>query len=97
MFKVEITEEYTKIQGTVCEKLTGLACYIQALRKSGMPDIFIKSTIEIGFEDIVKEKKAETILDSDNMKIKKFDLNNMSKEEVKELLEKEIFSMLEED
>lgn len=71
MFKAEITEEYTKIQGTGSENLTGLACYIQALRKSGMPDTFIKSAIEAGFEDIKEGKKVETILDNDDMKIKK--------------------------
>ena len=39
-----------------------------------------------------KEKRAETILDTDKVKIQKFDLNNMSKEEAKDLITKEILN-----
>lgn len=97
MFKAEITEEYTKIQGTGSEKLAGLSCYIEALRKAGMPDVFIKKAIKIGFEDLEEneeDKKIETILDNDNVKIQKFDLNNLTKEEAKEFFEKEIFNKM---
>lgn len=42
----------------------------------------------------MKTKKVETIVDNDNVKIQKFDLNGLSKEEAKELIDKEIFNKL---
>ena len=51
MFKAIITEDTTEIQGTTSEILTGLICYIQALRKNSTPEILIKKSIEIGFKD----------------------------------------------
>ena len=42
-----------------------------------------------------EEKRAETILDNEKVKIQKFDLNSMSKEEAKDLIEKEIFKMFD--
>ena len=45
-------------------------------------------------DDFKKENKVETIVDNDKVKIQKFDLNELSKEEVKELFDKEIFNEL---
>ena len=95
MFKVKITEKYTEMNGTGEEKLAGLACYIQALRNSGIPDFFIKGAVEIAFEDNKRSKqKNRKNFDNDDMKIQEFDLNNMSKEEAKEFFEKEILNKL---
>ena len=94
-FKAEITENYTKIEGKTDEILTGLAMYVRALRKSNIPEKLIKGTIDIALEDFKNEnKKVETIVDNDNVKIQKFDLNGFSKEEAKELIDKEIFNKL---
>ena len=94
-FKAEIPENYTKIEGKTDEILTGLAMYVRALRKSNIPEKLIKGTIDIALEDFKNEnKKVETIVDNDNVKIQKFDLNGLSKEEAKELIDKEIFNKL---
>lgn len=47
----------------------------------------IKDAIDIKLKDT---KKVETILDEENIKIKKIDLTNMSKEEIDEFIENEI-------
>lgn len=87
MFKAVITEKYTNIQGTKIDMLVGLMCYIDALEKNGIPLKVIKDAIDIKLKDT---KKVETILDEENIKIKKIDLTNMSKEEIDEFIENEI-------
>lgn len=60
MFKAVITEETTELQGTTSEILTGLACYIDALKKNKIPEFLIKKAIEIGLKnksEIKEEKK----------------------------------------
>lgn len=93
MFKVKITEEYTEMEGKTSELLAGLGCYVEALKRHGIPKILIEKAVKFGLEDS-KEDKVETILDNDRMKVQKFDLNGLSKEEVKELFNKELFNKL---
>lgn len=94
-FKAEITEHYTKIEGKTDEILTGLAMYVRALGKNNISERLIKGTIDIALKDFKNEnKKVETIVDNDTIKIQKFDLNGLSKEEAKEIIDKEIFNKL---
>lgn len=93
-FKVEVTEKCTIVQGTLSEILAGLCCYIEELIKIGITKEIIEKVIDTALQDESKENKVETILDNDEMKIQKFDLNNMTKEEAKELLDKEIINKL---
>lgn len=59
--------------------LAGLACYVNALRKEEIPIHLIEYAIELGLEN-----------DNNNIKIEKIDLNNMSKEETKATIAKEL-------
>lgn len=93
-FRAEITEEYTKIEGKTDEILAGLVCYIKTLKKEGISKKVLQQVVELGLEDEEK-KRAETILDTDKVKIQKIDLNNMSKEEAKDLITKEILKMFD--
>lgn len=93
-FKAEITEKYIKIQGETDEVLAGLGMYVRALRKNNISERLIKETINMVLDDFKKESKVETIVDNDKVKIQKFDLNGLSKEEVRELFDKEIFNEL---
>ena len=54
MFKVEMTKEHTKIQGTKREMLIGLMCYIDALKENNIPLELIKEAIEVKLKDIKK-------------------------------------------
>lgn len=91
-FRAEITENYIKIEGKTDEILAGLAVYISKLKDNGISKEIIQEVVDLALKD-KKEKRAETVLDTDKVKIQKFDLNNMSKEEVKDLITKEIFKM----
>ena len=91
-FKAVITEEYVELTGKTDEILA--VCYIKALKDDGISKKIIRQVIELGLED-KEEKRTETILDNEKVKIQKFDLNNMSKEEAKDLIEKEIFKMFD--
>lgn len=99
-FKAVITEEYTKFQGTTQEILTGLVWYANALKHKGIPDDTIKKIVEIGLmedEELDEKDNEETTLDNDKaqIQVQKIDLNNMTKEEAKELLAKEIFKLFD--
>lgn len=91
-FRAEITENYIKIEGKTDEILAGLAVYISKLKDEGISKEIIQEVVDLALKD-KKEKRAETILDTDKVKIQKFDLNNMSKEEAKDLITKEILKM----
>ncbi len=91
-FRTEITENYIKIEGKTDEILAGLAVYISKLKDEGISKEIIQEVVDLALKD-KKEKRAETILDTDKVKIQKFDLNNMSKEEAKDLITKEILKM----
>ncbi len=93
-FKAVITEEYTEITGKTDEILTGLVMYVRALRKQNISEKVIREVIDLALKNR-EEKRTETILDNEKVKIQKFDLNNMSKEEAKDLIEKEIFKMFD--
>lgn len=88
------TLNYTKIEGKTDEVLAGLAMYVRALRKNNIPETLIKGTMDIALEDYRKENKVETIIDNENIKIQKLDLNGLSKEEARELIDKEIFNKI---
>lgn len=89
-FKAVITEEYTEMNGDAVDRLAGLACYIEALIESEVPEILIEKVIDMTFEKNKKKKTVKTILDNDSFKIQKFDLNNLTKEEAMKLIDKEI-------
>lgn len=91
-FRAEITENYIKIEGKTDEILAGLAVYISKLKDEGISKEIIQEVVDLALKD-KKEKRAETILDTDKVKIQKIDLNNMSKEEAKDLITKEILKM----
>ena len=91
-FRTEITENYIKIEGKTDEILAGLAVYISKLKDEGISKEIIQDVVDLALKD-KKEKRAETILDTDKVKIQKIDLNNMSKEEAKDLITKEILKM----
>ena len=94
-FRATITEEYTEMNGDVVDKLAGLACYIETLIKNDIPEILIKKAIDIAFEENKEEKAVETILDNDNFKIQKFNLNNLTKEESIKVINKELKKMFD--
>lgn len=85
MFKAVITEETTTMNGTIKERLAGFICYIDALLDMGISSKTIKEVVELALKD----------KDNDDIKIQKYDLSNMSKEEAKDLIEKEIFKMFD--
>ncbi len=91
-FRTEITENYIEIEGKTDEILAGLAVYISKLKDEGIPKEIIQEVVDLALKD-KKEKQSETILDTDKVKIQKFDLNNMSKEEAEDLITKEILKM----
>lgn len=93
-FRAVITEEYTEITGKTNEILAGLVMYVRALRKQNISEKVIREVIDLALKNR-EEKRAETILDNEKVKIQKFDLNSMSKEEAKDLIEKEIFKMFD--
>ena len=73
-FRAEITENYIKIEGKTDEILAGLAVYISKLKDNGISKEIIQEVVDLALKD-KKEKRAETILDTDKVKIQKFDLN----------------------
>lgn len=92
--KVVITENGVEVEGTLGEVLAGLAAYIDALIKNKVPENLIREAIELPFEERNKEKTVETIVDNENLKIKKLNLNNLTKEEAKKVIDKEILSKI---
>lgn len=92
--KVVITENRIEGAGTVEEVLAGLVAYIDMLIKNKVPESLIREIIELPFEERNKEKTVETIVDNENLKIKKLNLNNLTKEEAKKAIDKEILSKM---
>lgn len=86
-FKALITKDSIDIEGTSAEVLTGLVMYIKTLIDSDISEKTIREAIELAFKD-KKEKKYQ------NVRVQKFDLNGLSKEEAKKLLDEEIFNKL---
>lgn len=86
-FKALITEDSIDIEGTSTEVLIGLVMYIKTLIASDISEKTIREVIELAFKD-KKEKKYQ------NVRVQKFDLNGLSKEEAKKLLDEEIFNKL---
>lgn len=91
MFKAIITEKETIMKGTTTERLAGLCCYVEALKKIGISQRTINKVVDIPFEE---NSGIKTILDDNNVKVQKIDLNNVSKEEAKAILNREIFDEL---
>lgn len=88
MFKIEITKNYTKINGTMEERLAGLACLVDTLKENGIPEILIRKSVDIGLEEDKETEKTNSI------EVKKINLNNMSRKQAKELLEEEILNKM---
>ena len=86
-FKALITKDSIDIEGTSAEVLTGLVMYIKTLIDSDISEKTIREAIELAFKD-KKEKNYQ------NVRVQKFDLNGLSKEEAKKLLDEEIFNKL---
>ena len=60
VFKIEITDEHTKMFGKKNDLLIGLSLYIIALRKSGISTVEILGSIVTGLEkDINQEDNSE--------------------------------------
>lgn len=94
MFKAIITEKDTTIIGDTAEGLAGLMCYIDALYEMRIPKNLIEETIKEAIESNEKRKsKVETIVDDEHFKVQKFDLNNLTKEEVEKIFKKELEKM----
>lgn len=68
MFKIEITKNHIKINGTTEEILAGLAFLVYALKENGIPKILIRKAVDVGLEDDEKKEKIDNI---EGMKIKK--------------------------
>lgn len=90
MFKAVITEEDTDIEGTKVEILTGLLMYIKTLIEGGFTIEQIIQAVELALED-KKDKKSN----SNKVKVQKFDLNNMSKEEAIKLVSEELNTLFD--
>lgn len=90
MFKAVITEEDTDIEGTKVEILTGLVMYIKTLIEGGFTIEQIIQAVELALED-KKDKKSN----SNKVKIQKFDLNNISKEEAIKLVSEELNTLFD--
>ncbi len=89
-FRAEITEEYTILKGSIPECLTGLAMYIDALLEKGVS----KKLIKVAINMVLEEENKEDVSEDKKINVQKIDLKGMSKEEAKEMLEKEIFNKL---
>lgn len=94
-FKAIITEEQIEITGRTTDILTGLVMYIKQLLNVGINENTIRKVVNLAFKKEEKEdKKVETINDDDKFKVQKIDLNGLTKEEARDLLDKEIFNKL---
>lgn len=89
-FKAILTEETTEIKGSTTEILTVLVMYIKTLLDADIKETTIRKVVDLALED----KKVETVIDNDKIKVQKIDLNGLSKEEARDLLDKEIFNKL---
>lgn len=94
-FKALLTEETAEIKGSTIDVLAGLAMYIKALLDIDIKGTTIRKVVDLALKDEkVKDKKAETVIDNDKIKVQEIDLNGLSKEEARDLLDKEIFNKL---
>lgn len=82
------------MKGTNIDLLAGLCCYIDGLIKTKISKQTIKKVINMCLNDD-KGKRVETKIDDDKIKVQKFDLNGLTDEEVKEILNKELFEMFD--
>lgn len=89
-FKVEITEDYTKMDGKTDEILDGIAMYARALRMNGIPQSLIIDAFKLGLEEDKSTNCRE-------IRIQKLDISNIPKKERKNFIEKEIFKIFDED
>lgn len=81
MFKVVITEKEAIMTGTNEQILKGLLYYIDVLKEIGIPEKIIKEVIDIKFLE-------------DNNNLRMLNLNKKTKQEVEEILEKEIINKI---
>lgn len=93
-FKAILTEETTEIKGSTTEILTGLVMYIETLLNADIKKTIIRKVVDLALEGDSENKKVETVIDNDKIKVQKIDLNGLSKEEARDLLDKEIFNKL---
>lgn len=92
--KVEITENQIKYEGTGIELLAGLMRYIESLIEDGIPRDFIKKVIDFELDE-EKKKEYENKMKNTKGKVKRVNLNNMSKEEAKDFITKAILKMFD--
>lgn len=60
-FKAEITEDYTRLQGSGDEVLTGLAMYVKALLKANFDEETIKEVVEMVIDDYKDTNKNQKL------------------------------------
>lgn len=89
-FKVEITEDYTKMDGKTDEILVGLALYARALRMNKIPEEIIVGAFKLGLKD-------DETTECNKIKVHRLNVRNMSKRDTKKFIEKEIFKIFDED
>ncbi len=92
--KVEITENEIKYEGTEKELLAGLMSYIESLIEDGIPRYFIKKVVDFELDE-EKKKEYENKMKNTKGKVKRVNLNNMSKEEAKDFITKAILKMFD--
>lgn len=62
-FKAVITEDYTRLQGSGAEVLTGLAMYVKALLKANFDEETIKEVVEMEIDDYKDTNKKQELDD----------------------------------
>lgn len=62
-FKAEITEDYTRLQGSGAEVLTGLAMYVNALLKANFNKEIIQEVVELAIDDYKASNKKQELDD----------------------------------
>ena len=85
MFQVKINKKYTVLKGTDEELLKGLILYVKALKGVKIPDEMIIKYFEHALGN-------ETI--TEDLKIKRVDLSNLTEKEVKDVFENIVGDLL---
>lgn len=60
-FKAEITEDYTRLQGSRAEVLMGLAMYVRALLKAKLDEGTIREVVEMAIDDYKNNNKKQDL------------------------------------
>lgn len=90
MFKAVITEEETIMIGNEKERLEDLLCYIDELQEAGTSEKTIREIIDFKFkkEKDRNEDRIKTLIDNDNIRVRKINLAGLSEKEKLNILDK---------